>query len=59
METIGGDGLGVAYERAGHGPLLVLLHGHVGDVCDIEAPEAFNRAVRSFLQSSGGRRPGR
>ena len=31
METIEVDGLGIAYERAGHGPPLVLLHGYVGD----------------------------
>jgi pimeloyl-ACP methyl ester carboxylesterase len=54
METVEIDGLGIAYERAGHGPPLVLLHG-----CNIDAPEAFNQAVRSFLRSSGGRRPGR
>jgi pimeloyl-ACP methyl ester carboxylesterase len=31
METIEVDGLRVAYERAGSGPPLVLLHGYVGD----------------------------
>ncbi len=31
MEHIEIDGLRVAYERAGHGPALVLLHGYVGD----------------------------
>ena len=30
-----------------------------GHVCNIEAPEAFNQAVRSFLQSPGGRWPRR
>jgi pimeloyl-ACP methyl ester carboxylesterase len=29
--TIEVDGLRIAYERAGDGPLLVLLHGYVGD----------------------------
>ena len=40
------------------GSTLVVLP-RAGHVCNIEAPEAFNQAVRSFLQSSGGRRPGR
>jgi pimeloyl-ACP methyl ester carboxylesterase len=31
MEMIDVDGLGIAYERAGDGPPLVLLHGYVGD----------------------------
>jgi len=31
METIEVDGLRIAYERAGAGPSLVLLHGYVGD----------------------------
>jgi pimeloyl-ACP methyl ester carboxylesterase len=31
METTEVDGLRVAYERAGDGPPLVLLHGYVGD----------------------------
>jgi pimeloyl-ACP methyl ester carboxylesterase len=31
METIEVHGLRVAYERVGHGPALVLLHGYVGD----------------------------
>jgi pimeloyl-ACP methyl ester carboxylesterase len=31
METIAVDGLRIAYERAGTGPPLVLLHGYVGD----------------------------
>jgi pimeloyl-ACP methyl ester carboxylesterase len=31
METIDVDGLRVAYERAGAGPAVVLLHGYVGD----------------------------
>ena len=30
-ETIDVDGLRIAYERAGTGPALVLLHGYVGD----------------------------
>jgi pimeloyl-ACP methyl ester carboxylesterase len=31
MESVEVDGLRIAYERAGHGPPLVLLHGYVGD----------------------------
>ena len=31
MEMIEVDGLHIAYERAGRGPALVLLHGCVGD----------------------------
>ena len=31
METVEVDGLRVAYERAGTGPALALLHGYVGD----------------------------
>ncbi len=31
METIEVDGLRIAYERAGDGPPLILLHGFVGD----------------------------
>ena len=31
MELIEVDGLRIAYERAGGGPALVLLHGYVGD----------------------------
>ena len=40
------------------GSTLVVLPD-AGHVCNIEAPEAFNQAVRSFLQSPGGRWPGR
>ncbi len=31
MDTVEVDGLHIAYERAGSGPALVLLHGYVGD----------------------------
>src|SRR2546426_12656175 len=31
MEELDVDGLRIAYERAGDGPPLVLLHGYVGD----------------------------
>jgi pimeloyl-ACP methyl ester carboxylesterase len=31
METVEVDGLQIAYERAGSGPALALLHGYVGD----------------------------
>jgi pimeloyl-ACP methyl ester carboxylesterase len=31
MESVEVDGLQIAYERAGSGPALVLLHGYVGD----------------------------
>jgi pimeloyl-ACP methyl ester carboxylesterase len=31
MDTVEVDGLQIAYERAGSGPPLVLLHGYVGD----------------------------
>jgi pimeloyl-ACP methyl ester carboxylesterase len=31
MEQVEVDGLRIAYQRAGAGPPLVLLHGYVGD----------------------------
>jgi pimeloyl-ACP methyl ester carboxylesterase len=40
------------------GSTLVVLPD-AGHACNIEAPEAFNQAVRRFLESPGGRRPGR
>jgi hypothetical protein len=49
MERIGVDGLQIACERAGTGPPLVLLVPGVGHAVNIEAPEAFNEAVRGFL----------
>jgi pimeloyl-ACP methyl ester carboxylesterase len=40
------------------GSTLVVLPD-AGHACNLEAPEAFNQAVRRFLQPPGGRRPGR
>jgi pimeloyl-ACP methyl ester carboxylesterase len=31
MDPVEAEGLRIAYERAGAGPPLVLLHGYVGD----------------------------
>ena len=31
MDMVEVDGLNIAYERAGSGPALVLLHGYAGD----------------------------
>jgi pimeloyl-ACP methyl ester carboxylesterase len=85
MDTAEVDRLRIAYECAGTGPPLVLLHGyvrngpttcgaslpvaedlhatirdprlvvlpHVGHACNVEAPEEFNRAVRTFLRDRG------
>lgn len=39
MEKVEVDGLGIAYERAGHGPPLVLLHGYVGDARTTWSPQ--------------------
>jgi len=43
MEMIEVDGLSVAYERAGAGPPLVLLHGYVGD-----GPTTWRRQVEGL-----------
>ena len=43
METIEVDGLHIAYERAGTGPPLVLLHGYVGD-----GPTTWRRQVEGL-----------
>jgi pimeloyl-ACP methyl ester carboxylesterase len=40
MELVEVDGLSIAYERAGSGPPLVLLHGYVGD-----GPTTFRRQL--------------
>jgi pimeloyl-ACP methyl ester carboxylesterase len=40
------------------GSTLVVLPD-VGHACNIEAPEAFNQAVRRFLHDSVGTRPSR
>ena len=39
MDTVEVDGLRIAYERAGAGPALVLLHGYVGDGPTTWAPQ--------------------
>lgn len=39
MDAIEVDGLSIAYERAGSGPALVLLHGYVGDGRTTWAPQ--------------------
>lgn len=43
METIEVDGLRIAYERAGDGPPLVLLHGYVGD-----GPTTWRRQIEAL-----------
>lgn len=43
METVDVDGIRVAYERAGDGPPVVLLHGYVGD-----GPTTWRRQVDGF-----------
>jgi pimeloyl-ACP methyl ester carboxylesterase len=43
MEMIEVDGLRIAYERAGDGPPLVLLHGYVGD-----GPTTWRRQIERF-----------
>ena len=40
------------------GSTLVVLPD-AGHVCNVEAPEAFNQAVRGFLHDSVGARPAR
>ena len=48
METVEVDGLRIAYERAGTGPPLVLLHGYVGDS---PAPRGDRRSKSSATSS--------
>jgi pimeloyl-ACP methyl ester carboxylesterase len=43
MEMVEVDGLHIAYERAGSGPALVLLHGYVGD-----GPTTWRRQLDEF-----------
>jgi pimeloyl-ACP methyl ester carboxylesterase len=43
METIEVDGLDIAYQRAGVGPPLVLLHGYVGD-----GPTTWRRQIEAL-----------
>lgn len=43
MEMTEVDGLRIAYERAGTGPLLLLLHGYVGD-----GPATWRRQVEGL-----------
>jgi pimeloyl-ACP methyl ester carboxylesterase len=43
MEMIDVDGVRIAYERAGDGPPLVLLHGYVGD-----GPTTWRRQIESL-----------
>jgi len=45
MEMIEVDGLRIAYERAGDGPPLVLLHGYVGD-----GPTTWRRQVEGLCE---------
>ncbi len=45
MEMVEVDGLRIAYERAGDGPPLVLLHGYVGD-----GPTAWRRQVEGLCE---------
>src|SRR5688572_7630136 len=43
MEQVDVDGLTITYERAGGGPLLMLLHGYVGD-----GPSVWRHQIDAF-----------
>ena len=43
MDIVEVDGLHIAYERAGSGPSLVLLHGYVGD-----GPTTWRRQIEAL-----------
>jgi pimeloyl-ACP methyl ester carboxylesterase len=47
MEMTEVDGLRIGYERAGHGPPLVLLHGYVSD-----GPTTWRAQIEGSLTSS-------
>ena len=56
METVEVGGLRIAYRRAGSGPVLMLVHGALGDSRDWRRQleglgGEFNDEVRAFLRS--------